>query len=55
MDMLIEEHDMYWRQMELTTIFVIWHERCRRIFAGKLQEICDTVRKIFSEHQWFYN
>jgi hypothetical protein len=53
-DILTEESDMSWRQMELTTIFVVWCERCRRIFAEALQDIPDTVREIFREYkQWF--
>jgi hypothetical protein len=53
-DILTEEQDMYWRQMELTTIFVIWRERCRRIFAETLQDIPETAREIFTEYkQWF--
>jgi hypothetical protein len=50
-DMLIDEKEMYWRQLELTTIFIIWPERCRRIFTGKSHNIPDTVREIFSEHK----
>jgi hypothetical protein len=46
-DILIEEHNMYRRQMELITIFVIWRERCRRIFQGASQDIPDIVREIF--------
>jgi disulfide oxidoreductase YuzD len=53
-DILIEGHSMYWRQMELTTIFVIWRERCRRIFQGATQDIVNTAREIFRKHkQWF--
>jgi hypothetical protein len=53
-DILTEESDMSWRQMELTTIFVVWCERCRRIFVETLQDIPDTVREIFREYkQWF--
>jgi hypothetical protein len=53
-DILIEGHSMYRRQMELTTIFVIWRERCRRIFQGAAQDIINTAREIFREHkQWF--
>jgi hypothetical protein len=50
-DILIEGHSMYWGQMELTTIFVIWRERCRRIFQRASQDIINTAREIFREHK----
>jgi hypothetical protein len=50
-DILIERYSMYWRQMELTTIFVIWRERCRKIFQGAAQDIINTVREIFRKHK----
>jgi hypothetical protein len=54
-DIIIQEdHDMYWRQLEAVTVFIIWKERCCRIFEEKEQLITDIVREIFREHKnWF--
>jgi hypothetical protein len=36
---------IFWREIEATTIFVLWRERYRRIFAEE-QGVLDTARKI---------
>jgi zinc-binding in reverse transcriptase len=52
--LLGHQHDRFWQRMEICSIFVIWRQRCRRIFTGKSQDIVQTTREIFSEmRNWF--
>jgi zinc-binding in reverse transcriptase len=45
-----------WRQLELTTNFVLWRERCRRLFADKEQNIPRMAREVLTEKRsWFAN
>jgi hypothetical protein len=37
------KQDIACKQFEIVTIFVIWKERCRRIFTDKEQDIISTV------------
>jgi hypothetical protein len=41
--------NIYWKQMEITTIFTIWKERCRRIFQEEEQQIPEVTREILKE------
>jgi zinc-binding in reverse transcriptase len=53
-EVLIGEYNLIWRQLEATTIFVLWRERCRRIFSDSEQGMIDVAREIISEHKnWF--
>jgi zinc-binding in reverse transcriptase len=48
--------NIYWKQMEITTIFTIWKERCRRIFQEEEQQIPEVAREILKElRSWFGN
>jgi hypothetical protein len=40
---------MFWREVEAVTVFVIWRERCRRIFTDKQQDVLHSVREIQKE------
>jgi hypothetical protein len=45
-----------WRQIELTTNFVLWRERCRRIFAEKEQIVLQLAREtVVEKKSWFPN
>jgi zinc-binding in reverse transcriptase len=47
-------HDIFWKRMKATTVFIVWRERYRCIFAEKSQNVLDTTREIIKEHkQWF--
>jgi hypothetical protein len=49
------ERHMYWRQLEATTMFVIWRERCRKIFIDKAHDIIKMSREILSKQKlWFH-
>jgi zinc-binding in reverse transcriptase len=52
--LITDNHDMFWRQMEATIVFIVWRERCRHIFAEKSQSVLDTTQEIIKKHkQWF--
>jgi zinc-binding in reverse transcriptase len=43
-EILLSTHfDIYWKNLEITTIFVLWRERFRRISAQEKQDITQTV------------
>jgi zinc-binding in reverse transcriptase len=46
----------HWKRMEIITCFVIWRERCRRIFQEENKAPLTIVREILLEYQnWFGN
>jgi zinc-binding in reverse transcriptase len=52
--LLMNQDSMEWKRVDATTIYVIWRERCRHIFAQKAQDIIQTAREIYSElKSWF--
>jgi zinc-binding in reverse transcriptase len=54
LQLLTGSQSMFWRQVEATTIFILWRERCRRIFADKNQGVIETTREVRKElKQWF--
>jgi hypothetical protein len=46
-----EKHENRWQQMEASTIFVVWHERCRRIFTQQLHDLIAMTREIMTEYK----
>jgi hypothetical protein len=54
LQLLTSTQAMFWRQVETTTIFIIWQKRYRRIFAKQSQDVIETTREIHKElKQWF--
>jgi hypothetical protein len=47
--LLTEPYDMFWRQVEATTTFVVWRERCRRFFQDREQKVIQMTREIHYE------
>jgi zinc-binding in reverse transcriptase len=45
--LLSRDQDKQQKQLEVTIIFTLWKERCRRIFDNKNQTIVETTREIF--------
>jgi zinc-binding in reverse transcriptase len=41
------QYGLYWKQFEVTIIFTIWKERCRRIFDDNAKQIPAMTREIF--------
>jgi zinc-binding in reverse transcriptase len=48
---LSKQHDGKWRQLEMTTVFVLWRERCKRILRDESQNLVCLAREIFREHR----
>jgi zinc-binding in reverse transcriptase len=55
-EILLSTHfNIYWKNLEVTIIFELWHESSRRIFAQKQQDRTQTVREILTEiRNWFH-
>jgi hypothetical protein len=55
LELITGEHLMFWREVEATTLFVLWRERCRRIFAEETKTIPNLTREIIGELKlWYY-
>jgi hypothetical protein len=52
---LSKQQDKRWRQIEITTTFVIWRERCRRVFAEQEKDIISISREIMTEYNDWFN
>jgi zinc-binding in reverse transcriptase len=50
-----KREDMQWRRLKLTTVFVIWRERCARIFRDEHKQYISIVREILLEFKQWYN
>jgi hypothetical protein len=46
--------EMYWRQLEAVTVFVIWRERCRRIFSEKEQGVVNAAREVIRKYRYWF-
>jgi hypothetical protein len=36
--LILHSNDQYWRKIEAITVFVLWRERCRRIFSDNSKD-----------------
>jgi zinc-binding in reverse transcriptase len=54
-DIIGSQYAQYWKQLEVTTIFTIWNERCRRIFDNRAQQIPAMTIEIFREYKLWYS
>jgi hypothetical protein len=50
-----KREDMQWRRLKLTNVFVIWRERCARIFRDEHKQYISIVREILLEFKQWYN
>jgi zinc-binding in reverse transcriptase len=52
--MIVDTEDIKWRRLQMTTCFVIWRERCARIFHEENKSPLMLVREILLEYKiWF--
>jgi hypothetical protein len=52
--MIVDTEDIKWRRLQMTTCFVIWRERCARIFREENKSPLMLVREILLEYKiWF--
>jgi hypothetical protein len=41
--------NLQWRRLQVATCFIIWRERCRRIFREKEKTQLEVIREIIQE------
>jgi hypothetical protein len=49
--MMDGREDMIWRKLEIITCFVIWREKCARIFKEENKSPLTLVREILLEYR----